>query len=46
VASDCRLTNGEIGFDFITAVRARPEREFTALSITDDTDPKFVRSLT
>lgn len=45
VVSDYRLTEGETGFDVITAVRARLGPEFPALLITGDTDPKLLRSV-
>lgn len=45
VLSDYRLTEGETGFDVITAVRARLGPEFPALLITSDTDPKLLRNM-
>lgn len=46
VVSDYRLTQGETGFDVITAVRASFGSEIPALLITGDTDPALLRSMT
>lgn len=45
VVSDYRLTQGDTGFDVITAVRARLGAGFPAMIITGDTDPTLLRSM-
>lgn len=46
VVSDYRLTQGEMGFDVIAAVRANMGADLPAIIITGDTDPKLMRSMT
>jgi PAS domain S-box-containing protein len=46
VLSDYRLTQGETGFDVITAVRTSFGSEIPALLVTGDTDPALLRSMT
>lgn len=45
VISDYRLTQGETGFDVISAVRASMGADLPAIVITGDTDPRLIRSM-
>jgi PAS domain S-box-containing protein len=45
VVSDYRLSDGETGFDVITAVRQAMGNELPAIIITGDTDPKLMASM-
>jgi PAS domain S-box-containing protein len=46
LVSDYRLTEGQTGFDVISAVRARHGATLPAILITGDTDPALLRSMT
>ncbi|HXE38802.1 MAG TPA: PAS domain S-box protein [Azonexus sp.] len=46
VVSDYRLTQGETGFDAITAVRKAHGDDLPAIIITGDTDPKLMATMT
>jgi len=45
VISDYRLTQGETGFDVISALRADMGADLPAILITGDTDPTLIRSM-